>query len=363
MNDNTYIEYLFNKRVRRKTDNPQKVHNIYSNKYDNWIKEFLNQNQINEVPLFITCNTLYKLPDTFRINKNSFFVGDSYLFEYFYDWNYVLSDERYQEFIVNLCVKQYIESCYLNNRIDEACWLCLTSNGIEDYKNERYFDKNTITYFVERTHIQEEFTMIHEAGHYLYRFIDKDTETKCIREIHSRLTSVIQMEQFQSEKAKNDDLEEKLFEECYCDAQAVKYILKCFDSDGNINIDEQYEVFFRTLFYIYVLQYIDAMCEEEIENADNLFDYQLWELTYRMANIYNTLYADLLEWGTEIEIKELDNTYTKFVDLLKSKMKEVRQVIYYVKDLICENKNSICVIEELNDADKEQIIKEYLKLL
>ncbi len=130
MNDSRYIEYILDRRIMRKSKNPDSIHKAYSSKYLNWITEYLNNNQIDEVPMFIICNTLYKLPDTFRIRSNSFFVGDFYLFSYFYNWNYILSDEKYQEFAVNLCIKQYIESCYLNDEIDEAYWLCLTSGGL-----------------------------------------------------------------------------------------------------------------------------------------------------------------------------------------------------------------------------------------
>lgn len=281
MDDSRYIEYLLEKRIMKRSKNPESIHKTYSAKYLNWITEYLNDNHIYEVPMFIICNTLYKLPDTFKIRKNSFFVGDFALFSYFYDRNYILSDERYQEFLVNLCIKQYIESCYLNNEIDEAYWLCLTSDGLEDYKKAgMYFDEETMESLAERTDIQEEFAMIHEAGHYLLRHIDKKAALEPIKALHDKIQIPLSY-QFGYGKGK-EDLSD-LYEECYCDSQAVLYIMKNLDLKRNIGTGQCCMLLFKTLLYVYAMRYIDIVCQKSIKITGDYFDYQLWELVYRMC--------------------------------------------------------------------------------
>ena len=360
MDDGRYIEYLLNKRIRRKSKDPDAIHKTYSSKYMNWITEYLNNNQIDEVPMFIICNTLYKLPDTFRIRNNSFFVEDFYLFVYFYDWNYILSNEGYREYIVNLCVKLYIESCYLNDEIDEAYWLCLTSDGLENYKKEgTYFDEKVMEYFADRVDIQEEFTMIHEAGHYLLRYIDKETAFGQIKEIHDNLQN---KEYFKYKKDSGRDLED-LFEECYCDSQAVLHMMERFKLKEDIGNDECYMLLFKTLLYIYALEYIDIVSQKNIEITGSYFDYQLWELVYRMGNVYNTIYARLLNEGAEHEIEKLRNTYEEFSEMLQDKMTEIRQIMLYIKAIRIENENKFQEVIKVCRADKEQFIKEYLNVL
>ena len=105
MQDGVYIEYLMEQRIMRRTNIMDELHKIYAGKYERWIRQYLISKQILEAPLFIFCNTLYKLPDTFRIRNNSFFIGDYQLYKYLYDWNY----EEHQDILVELCLKQYIE--------------------------------------------------------------------------------------------------------------------------------------------------------------------------------------------------------------------------------------------------------------
>ena len=76
MQDGVYIEYLMEQRIMRRTNIMDELHKIYAGKYERWIRQYLISKQILEAPLFIFCNTLYKLPDTFRIRNNSFFIGD-----------------------------------------------------------------------------------------------------------------------------------------------------------------------------------------------------------------------------------------------------------------------------------------------
>ncbi len=359
MDDSRYIEYLLNERVMKKSKDPDSISQAYASKYLNWITEYLNNNRIDEVPMLIICNTLYKLPDTFRIRNNSFFVGDFSLFNYFYDWNYILSDERFQELTVNLCIKQYIESCYLNDEIDEAYWLCLTSDGLEDYKKGTYYDEKVMEYVADRTDIQEKFAMIHEAGHHLLRFIDKEMAFAPIKEILDKIGVV---EYFKYVKGKDRNLED-LFEECYCDSQAALYVIEHLELKGDMGKDECYMLLFKTLLYIYALKYIDIVSQKSIEITGAYFDYQLWELVYRMGNIYNTLYARLINEGTEYEVEQLRNTYEKFADMLQEKMEEIRQIILYVKETIIENDNEFHEAVKASRADKEYFIRDYLNVL
>ncbi len=362
MDDSRYIEYLLNKRIMRRSKNPDSIRQVYSSKYLNWITEYLNNNQIYEVPMFIICNTLYKLPDTFRIRKNSFFVGDFYLFSYFYDWNCILGNERYQENIVNLCIKQYIESCYLNDEIDEAYWLCLTSDGLEDYKKDGiYYNNEMLLYFDDRTSIQEEFTMIHEAGHYLIRFLDREVAFAPIKEMHSKIQIAL-CEQSEYGAIKDKDLE-NLFEECFCDTQAVLYVMNHYDNQKGIGAEECYMLLFKTLLYTYALRYIDIVCQKSIEMTGDYFDYQLWELVYRIGNIYNTLYTRLINEGAGCEIENLRTTYEKFLYVLQTKMEEVRQVTLYIKESIIENEDKFHEAVRASSTDKEQFIREYLNVL
>lgn len=361
MDDSRYIEYLLEKRIMKRSKNPKSIHKAYSAKYINWITEYLNDNQIYEVPMFIICNTLYKLPDTFRIRNNSFFVGDFYLFNYFYDWNYILSDERNYEFLINLCIKQYIESCYLNDEIDVAYWLCLTSDGLEDYKKEgKYFDDRTMEFLADRTDIQEEFAMIHEAGHYLLRHMDKEAALEPIREMHDKIQIPLS-DQFGYGDSR-EDLSD-LYEECYCDTQAVLYIMSHRDFKENIGTEECCMLLFKTLLYVYAMRYMDIVCQRSIKIAGDYFDYQLWELVYRMGNIYNTLYARLVEEGAKDAVDILNITYEKFLDVLQEKMKEVRQIVTYIKESIFENENAFYEEIKVESEDKERFIREYLNVL
>lgn len=306
MNDGQFIEYLLEKRVMRKTKNMDKLHNIYASKYAKWIREYLNKNQIDNVPIFLVCNTLYKLPDTFKIRENSFFVGDYGLFNYLYDWNYIFSNNNLHQCIVDLCIKQGIESYYLNDDIEIAYWLCLHSDGLEDYKTEEYYNPEVMTYFVDRTDIQEKFTMLHEAGHYLIRFINRAKAIEQIKEIHEEFIKINKTKQLIKNKGNDYDFENKLYEECYCDSQAAQYIVQYYNEEAAISKGECYMLLFKTLFYVYILEYINAICLKSDIDCESYFDYQLWELTYRIGNLHIAFYTQLLEQDSKQEIELLN---------------------------------------------------------
>lgn len=356
MQDGVYIEYLMEQRIMRRTNIMDELHKIYAGKYERWIRQYLISKQILEAPLFIFCNTLYKLPDTFRIRNNSFFIGDYQLYKYLYDWNY----EEHQDILVELCLKQYIESCYLNDKLDEAYWLCLTCDGLENYKSGDYFEDKTIYYYGERTGIQEEFTLVHEAAHYEYRFIDKEKETKDIREIY-RLVPRVRKISEKLAREKNDDGDKRLFEECYCDAESIKFILDNYISNENIKIEDIFFLLFRTLLYIYILMYIHSMTLEKDETPRKYYDYQLWELTYRMANMYTVIYEWLLANMPE-QVNVLKKIYSDYTETFKNKMKKVREVIEKLKDIMQQNDENMRKLSKRSENEKKQLIKEYLKL-
>lgn len=259
------------------------LHKIYAGKYERWIRQYLISKQILEAPLFIFCNTLYKLPDTFRIRNNSFFIGDYQLYKYLYDWNY----EEHQDILVELCLKQYIESCYLNDKLDEAYWLLA--------------------------------------------------------------------------REKNDDGDKRLFEECYCDAESIKFILDNYISNENIKIEDIFFLLFRTLLYIYILMYIHSMTLEKDETPRKYYDYQLWELTYRMANMYTVIYEWLLANMPE-QVNVLKKIYSDYTETFKNKMKKVREVIEKLKDIMQQNDDNMRKLSKRSENEKKQLIKEYLKL-
>ena len=359
MEDGQFIEYLLDKRVMRKTNNKEILQNVYASKYKKWIVKYLEKNQIDNVPILLACNTLYKLPDTFKIRKNSFFIGDFALFDYLYDWNYVLSSETYHEFVPNLCLKQCIESYYINGEMDIAYWMCLHFEGLEEYKTGEYYNKEIMTYFVDRTDIQEKFTMIHEAGHYLFRFIDREDEIKEIKEIYEAFSKINETNQFIKN---NYDAEKDLYEECYCDSKAAVYVVQNRDEDAVAKAD-YYKLLFDTLFYVYILEYINALCVKNDAGRVHYFDYQLWKLSYRIGNVYSALYAELLNQGNEQEIEILKTAYAEFMDTFPEIVKEIREIVFNIKDFLQENRIGIKEIASVNDESKINFIKEYLALL
>lgn len=108
-----YVDNYIRRRIMRKTNNQDLLGEIYASKYAKWIIPFFKKRGVDKVPLLISCNTLYQLPDYFKINANSFFVVDYYLYSYFYDLNYSLSALRRNEFAINLHIKTYIEQAYI----------------------------------------------------------------------------------------------------------------------------------------------------------------------------------------------------------------------------------------------------------
>lgn len=136
-----------------------------------------------------------------------------------------------------------------------------------------------------------------------------------------------------------------------------------YDNQKGIGAEECYMLLFKTLLYTYALRYIDIVCQKSIEMTGDYFDYQLWELVYRIGNIYNTLYTRLINEGAGCEIENLRTTYEKFLYVLQTKMEEVRQVTLYIKESIIENEDKFHEAVRASSTDKEQFIREYLNVL
>lgn len=248
---------------------------------------------------------------------------------------------------------------FLNNKNA----ICLHSDGLEEYKTEEYYNREIMTLFVDRTDIQEKFTMLHEAGHYLFRFINREKAIEQIKEIHEEFIKINKMKLPIENKGNNYDLDQKLYEECYCDLQAAQYIVQQFNEEESNAKGECYMLLFNTLFYVYILGYINTISLKNGTDCESYFDYQLWELTYRIGNMYIAFYAKLLEQENEQEMELLNKVYTEFVHMFSGRMKEVREIMSYIKAIINENRHDIENNFDVNDVSKINFIKEYLNLL
>ena len=362
MEDGQFIEYLLNQRVQRKTKNTELLNNIYASKYSKSIKEYLNRNHVHNVPLLIVFNTLYKLPDTFKIKGNSFFVADYGLYDYLYDWNYILNSNNYHEDVIRLCIKQAIESFYLNDEIEIAYWLFLHSEGLEEYKTKDYYNKDTMTHFVDRTDIQEKFTMLHEAGHFLFPLIDKDEAIKQIKGIHDTFIKTDRVKQIIGIKKNDPNLNQQLYEECYCDLHAAQYIVQNIREVNLVTKRECYMLLFNAIFHVYILTYINIMCSLNYKDCMSYFDYQLWELTYRIGNMYIAFYIPLWEQDLKNDIEILNMVYKEFANSFDERMKEIRKIMLHITNMIKNYGNDIKELSKVSDINKINFIKEYLNL-
>ena len=79
--------------------------------------------------------------------------------------------------------------------------------------------------------------------------------------------------------------------------------------------------------------------------------------------MYIAFYAKLLEQENEQEMELLNKVYTEFVHMFSGRMKEVREIMSYIKAIINENRHDIENNFDVNDVSKINFIKEYLNLL
>lgn len=72
MNTDEYVEDFLEERIMRKTSDPEVIEDMYKKKYSDWIIDYFRGYGVDEAPLLICCNTLYKLPVTIKIQKKLF---------------------------------------------------------------------------------------------------------------------------------------------------------------------------------------------------------------------------------------------------------------------------------------------------
>ncbi|MBQ8002963.1 MAG: hypothetical protein IJ297_05930, partial [Clostridia bacterium] len=273
--EEVFINYYFKKRIRRVTHAPDELHKIYSSKYFEWIIPFLKKYNITDAPLILCCNTLYQLPDFFTLGKNSFFVADYYLHSFLYDFNYSLSESYLNDLCINLFLKTYMEKAYLKNNIDSCFFLCSTSPTIEEYKHsDDYINENKMSHLVEITDLQEEFTFLHEAGHFLLE------KYKSLKE--SEFYKTVKKEYFNIKCQNKDDF----YDECFCDYVSSIYILNETYDKCSFEKSDYFSLFFRTLLCVYIIEFFSKCQELDPVLFFEYSDEQLQMILLRYHNLY-----------------------------------------------------------------------------
>lgn len=341
--DEIYINHLFEKRVMKKTHNKELLHRIYASKYANWIIPYLNDREINEVPILLCCNTLYKLPYFYAIKDKNFFITDYGLYDYIYDLNYTYSNDNRKKHIINIYLKVLIEQLYSKNFIDECYILCCTSPNLEKYKQSSDYHNETImNALAEKTDLQEAFLLLHEANHFYFKSkndIKEHPNYKLINSIYS--------------STKIDITDETFFEECFCDFEAIQYLFEKEYSKTQIDHKEFISLFFKVIIYLYILQSIIFYFNDKNSNPLTMFSMRL-----------NTMYCAIKRYLYNSDFKEdtqlLDNTYSITLTKLIDDSNEAREIVKCLKNELEANKNDFCF--NANRNDKIKFIKEYLIL-
>lgn len=344
-----FIQYYIKKRIRIITHAPDELHKIYSAKYANWIVPFLNKHGIMAVPLILCCNTIYQLPDFFTLGADSFFVADYYLHEFFYDFNYSFLEPDLEEFAINLCIKTYMEKAYLKGKINTSFFLCATSPDIEEYKKSvSYRNKNRMTYLVDMSDLQEAFTFLHEAGHFLFKKIDHVQES-------SDYKSIIQI--FSGMEIKVD---KSFYEECFCDYVGITYILEKTYTQSALSHEEYFTTFFRTLTYIYAIEYFTKCQEINPSLFAEYMDDQMLMISFRFHSLYSAMYEFLLRNNQEEDIVVLKSVYQSRTEEFSKIGNEIRNLSFYIEQQIFEGSK---LFHDVSNGEKIAFIKEFLNLL
>lgn len=352
MNTDEYVEDFLEERIMRKTSDPEVIEDMYKKKYSDWIIDYFRGYGVDVAPLLICCNTLYKLPVTIKIQKKTFFVEDISLFEYFYDLNYILSNRNRMEYLVNICIKLYIEASYLQDYIDRAYYLALTSPKIEEYRDKDYKNENTYSFWITRTDIQEQFIFLHEANHYFLEQLDKNTQLQEYKNFYDYFQKKPskKLEVFRG-KYKVDDL----LVECFCDCEALKYMVNRLEQFNVIGFSESISLIYRVPIYLYILQFINDSVQEGY-NIENGYSYIFYALSYRMGMLYYVFSKYLPESYRKINEKIFNDN----VRILKNIMKKVRKIILYVNEIVDKNLSDIA---RISSEEQNNYLKDFLNLL
>lgn len=344
-----FIKYYIKKRIKIITHDPDELHKIYSAKYANWIVPFLNKHGIMAVPLILCCNTIHQLPDFFTLGADSFFVVDYYLYEFFFDFNYSFLEPDLEEFAINLYIKTYIEKAYLKGKINSSFFLCATSPDIEEYKKSgSYQNKERMTYLVNMSDLQEAFTFLHEAGHFLFKKIDHAQES-------NEYKNIIQI--FSGMEIKVD---KNFYEECFCDYLGLTYILEKTYTQSDLSLKEYFTTFFRTLTYIYVIEYFVKCQEISPSLVAEYMDDQMLMISLRFHNLYSAIYEFLLRNNLKEDIVVLKSVYQSRIKEFSKIGNDIRNLSFYIEQQILEWSKLFC---NVSTEEKIAFIKEFLNLL
>jgi len=347
--DEFYINYYMSNRVMRKTNNPDILHKIYSAKYANWIIPFLNQHSIKNVPSLLCCNTLHLFPDFFTLRNHSFFVSDYYLYSYFYDFNYAFSTTNREEYFIDLLIKAFIECAFLAGNIDLSYSLAQTSPDIEAFKeSDDYKNVDTMTSLIDKTDLQEAFTFLHEATHYLCR---KEPD-------HLADKIACTMAQFGNIEILGFSSE--ILEECYCDFNSVTFILETTYSLNEWGKSEYFEVLFLVLIYTYILEFARAVQCISLNEYSHYMNKQMELLCLRLGGIYAYILRYLHMSGHDSDIPALNTAYQKCIETFKSLGYKARTILEYVK---IEGDGNFHLFDSICREEKDSFVKSYLKLM
>lgn len=347
--DEIFINYYMASRIMRKTHKPDILHQIYAAKYANWVVPFLNRHGIKNAPLLLCCNTLYQLPDFFALRKHSFFVSDYYLHSYFYDFNYAFSDSKREEFSINLLIKTFIELAYLTGNIDLSYSLAQTSPDIEAYKGtDDYKNYDTMAFLVDKTDLQESFTFLHEATHYLCKS-ESDQLTDKINCVMSKFGDINIL-----------GLRPEILEECYCDYNSVTFILESTYNLSKLPKSEYFEVLFLPLIYTYTLQFARAAQSITVDKYSSYINQEMELLWIRFGGMQSYILRYLQMSGAESDIVALNTAYQKCTETFKDLGYKIRTIFKYIKN---EGDRNLHLFDGVSREQKIVFIKSYLKLL
>lgn len=357
--DKVFIDYLMEKRVNRKTNNPDELHQLYSKKYANWIIPFFTEHNVAEAPPMVFCNTLYRFPDYFSFDDRFFFLFDYYLYDYIYDMNFALDNPENNEFLYNLWIKVYIENLCLRDDIDACYKLCLTSLSLEDYKMEgRYRNKELIYKIVNLSDIQEAVILLHEATHFLYeKFASEIKHGQTYMKISQVLHNYLAKNKYSIPvlKMTGDPIFKvgDLLEECYCDTESIYFVLDKFFYNEKIAKGDLFIQIFRTILSVYFLHFIMTAHEKDVRLYT---DCHMHQLTYRMGNIYATIASFLIKNDRTEYIRVLDRMYDHQLQEFVLWSGKIRKFLDLMRDELDDIN-----IEQDSDM-KHETIKEFLRL-
>lgn len=347
--DDIFINYYMKKRIMRKTNNPDLLGNIYASKYANWFIPFFKKYNIAQAPFLLNCNTLYQFPDFFTIRDRSFFVADYYLYSYFYDFNYALSDITRNEFAVNLYIKTFIEQAYLKGNIDLSFILCQTSPDLELYKNN-YDYKNEIlsTILVEKTDLQEAVTFLHEATHFIFRNDKSICRNKDYKEIVDIFSTI------------NPNPSEDFFEECYCDYRSISYILEKTYLNTQLPHEEYFNTLFYTLIYTYTLQFTMACQSIDLDEYPKYMNQEMDMLWLRFGGMQAHIYRFLISCGYEKDVPTLNIAYQNSIENFKLLGKNIRNILELTRT---EGEQYLELVKDITLEQMTQYIHDFLHLV